>query len=214
MVGRIGSGQLCTVAPVSSLPILTASCSARFAATSTCTSSRPSKDLRFQIGTSRLHQRLDNRLQHLRSLHSCGSGWATRHKPGADTPSPPRAVAARFDTPTGRVVGDLANGCALAFPARALQGMADASDSELATVEVLGLDVSFYRRHASEPARVEVVHTITSPGTASPGQPTPQRHWDHTPSIGLGRIYDFGRRALSRSSMSRIRSRPLTASPV
>jgi hypothetical protein len=50
----------------------------------------------------------------------------------------PRAVAARFDAPTGRVVVDLANGCTFAFPARALQGLGEASDSDLASVEVIG----------------------------------------------------------------------------
>ena len=50
----------------------------------------------------------------------------------------PRAVAARFDAPSGRIVVDLANGCMFAFPARALQGLGEASDSDLATVEVVG----------------------------------------------------------------------------
>ena len=50
----------------------------------------------------------------------------------------PRALAARFDGPTGRIIVDLVNGCTFAFPARALQGLAEASDGDLAAVEVLG----------------------------------------------------------------------------
>ena len=50
----------------------------------------------------------------------------------------PRAAAARYDAATGRIVIDLTNGCLFAFPARALQGLAQASDTELAAVEVQG----------------------------------------------------------------------------
>ena len=50
----------------------------------------------------------------------------------------PRAAAARYDAATGRVVIDLTNGCLFAFPARALQGLAQATDADLAAVEVTG----------------------------------------------------------------------------
>ena len=50
----------------------------------------------------------------------------------------PRAATARYDGASGRVILELTNGCTFAFPARALQGLADASDRELAEVEVLG----------------------------------------------------------------------------
>jgi hypothetical protein len=50
----------------------------------------------------------------------------------------PRAIAARYDAASGRVVVDLANGCTFAFLARALQGLSTATDDELAQVEVLG----------------------------------------------------------------------------
>jgi hypothetical protein len=50
----------------------------------------------------------------------------------------PRAKSAHFDAQSGRVVVELTNGCTFAFPARALQGLAEASDEELADVEVLG----------------------------------------------------------------------------
>ena len=50
----------------------------------------------------------------------------------------PRAAAVRYDPASGRVTVDLTNGCTFAFPARALQGLGDASDDDLAAVEVLG----------------------------------------------------------------------------
>jgi Protein of unknown function (DUF2442) len=65
----------------------------------------------------------------------------------------PRAVAARYDAATGRVVVDLANGCAYAFPARHIQDLHDASGEDLAKIEVDGagfnlrwpsLDVDLY----------------------------------------------------------------------
>lgn len=51
----------------------------------------------------------------------------------------PRARAARYDRRSGRVVVDLDNGCAFAFPARLAEGLEDASDDDLADVDVLGL---------------------------------------------------------------------------
>ncbi len=51
--------------------------------------------------------------------------------------SEPRAAAAHYDRRTGRVVVDLTNGCSFVFPARALQGLAKASDTALADIEIL-----------------------------------------------------------------------------
>ncbi|MBC7152931.1 MAG: DUF2442 domain-containing protein [Rhizobium sp.] len=50
----------------------------------------------------------------------------------------PRAAAARYDRSSGRVVVDLENGCTFAFPPQLAQGLEDASDDQLAAVEVLG----------------------------------------------------------------------------
>lgn len=50
----------------------------------------------------------------------------------------PQATRARYDRRTGRVVVDLTNGCSFVFPARSLQGLARASDAELADIEILG----------------------------------------------------------------------------
>jgi hypothetical protein len=50
----------------------------------------------------------------------------------------PRATAARYDAESGRVLVELTNGCTFAFPARRVQGLEDASDAEIAEVELLG----------------------------------------------------------------------------
>lgn len=50
----------------------------------------------------------------------------------------PRAAAARYDAPSGRIVIDLTNGCTFAFPARRVEELADASDAEIAAVEIAG----------------------------------------------------------------------------
>lgn len=50
----------------------------------------------------------------------------------------PQASRARYDRRTGRVVVELTNGCSFVFPARSLQGLARASDAELAVIEILG----------------------------------------------------------------------------
>ena len=50
----------------------------------------------------------------------------------------PRASAAHYDPAAGRVVIELANGCAYAFPAQRVQDLEGASDEDLADVEVDG----------------------------------------------------------------------------
>jgi hypothetical protein len=50
----------------------------------------------------------------------------------------PRAIDARYEGTSGKVIVNLSNGCTFTFPARALQGLAEATDAELAQVEVLG----------------------------------------------------------------------------
>ena len=65
----------------------------------------------------------------------------------------PCAVAVRYDPATGRVMVDLVNNCAYAFPALLVQDLHGASDDDLAKVEVDGagsnlhwptLDVDLY----------------------------------------------------------------------
>lgn len=50
----------------------------------------------------------------------------------------PRAVGADYDPATGRIVVELANGCTFAFPARRVEELEAASDSEIAEVQVAG----------------------------------------------------------------------------
>jgi hypothetical protein len=52
--------------------------------------------------------------------------------------SEPRAAAARYDRELGRMIVDLSNGCTFAFPPRLAQGLEDATDDQLAEVEILG----------------------------------------------------------------------------
>ena len=52
--------------------------------------------------------------------------------------SEPRAISARFDTRSSRMIVDLTNGCTFAFPPRLVQGLEDAGDGDLSAVEILG----------------------------------------------------------------------------
>ncbi|MGI4745309.1 MAG: DUF2442 domain-containing protein [Janthinobacterium lividum] len=50
----------------------------------------------------------------------------------------PRARTCRYDCATGRIVVELTNGCVFAFPACLGEGLDQASDEDLAQVEILG----------------------------------------------------------------------------
>ena len=50
----------------------------------------------------------------------------------------PRAVSAHYDRAAGRILVDLANGCTFAFPPKLAQGLENATDEQLAEVEILG----------------------------------------------------------------------------
>ncbi|MDQ0423342.1 hypothetical protein J2045_004394 [Peteryoungia aggregata LMG 23059] len=56
----------------------------------------------------------------------------------------PRAVAARYDAETGRVVLDLANGCTYAFPTVLVEDLQGAATEALASVEVDGLGFNLH----------------------------------------------------------------------
>lgn len=55
-----------------------------------------------------------------------------------------RASEARYDRTTGRVVIDLTNGCAYAFPAQLVEDLNGADDDDLAGVEVDGLGFNLH----------------------------------------------------------------------
>ena len=62
---------------------------------------------------------------------------ADARRRGADLArTEPHAEAARYDPASGRVIVDLTNGCVFAFPARALEGLGEASDEALAALEI------------------------------------------------------------------------------
>ena len=50
----------------------------------------------------------------------------------------PRAVSARYDRRSGRVIVELTNGCVFAFPSRLAQGLETATQQQLGEVEVWG----------------------------------------------------------------------------
>ena len=50
----------------------------------------------------------------------------------------PRANAARYDRRTSRVIVELTNGCIFAFPPKLAEGLASATEEQLAQVELLG----------------------------------------------------------------------------
>jgi hypothetical protein len=56
----------------------------------------------------------------------------------------PRAAAARYESATGRVVVELANGCAYAFPAHLVQDLQGAGHDDLANVRVDGLGFNLH----------------------------------------------------------------------
>ncbi len=49
----------------------------------------------------------------------------------------PRAVSARYDVDTGRIVIELRNGCMFAFPAEMGQGLRGAAPEQLAQIEIV-----------------------------------------------------------------------------
>ena len=55
-----------------------------------------------------------------------------------------RATDARYDRPTGRVAIELTNGCTYLFPARLAQKLTNATDDQLATIEVDGVGFNLH----------------------------------------------------------------------
>ena len=53
--------------------------------------------------------------------------------------SEPRASSVRYDSDSSRVIVELTNGCAYAFPPRLVQDLQEASEADLADIQVDGL---------------------------------------------------------------------------
>lgn len=56
----------------------------------------------------------------------------------------PRAISARYDRKTGRVVVDLVNGCTYAFPVQLVQDLQGASHDDLADIQVDGVGFNLH----------------------------------------------------------------------
>ena len=61
---------------------------------------------------------------------------AARERGRIEDETEPRAGSARYDAKTGRVILELANGSTFLFPARLVQGLQDATDADLAELEL------------------------------------------------------------------------------
>ena len=67
----------------------------------------------------------------------------------------PRAKSARYDAVEGRMILELVNGCTFAFPPRLVQGLEDASDAEIAKVEVGPFGIGLHWESHDVDIRVE-----------------------------------------------------------
>jgi hypothetical protein len=67
----------------------------------------------------------------------------------------PRALSARYERRSGRIVVELSNGCAFAFPARKVQGLEDVPAAQLADIELRGGGYALHWRRANADIRVE-----------------------------------------------------------
>lgn len=56
----------------------------------------------------------------------------------------PRAVSARYERASGKVILDLVNGCTYAFPVRLVQDLEGGSEDDLAHIEVDGLGFNLH----------------------------------------------------------------------
>lgn len=50
----------------------------------------------------------------------------------------PRAASARYDSDLGHIIIELTSGGVFSFPTQLVQGLADATDAQLASIEILG----------------------------------------------------------------------------
>ena len=77
----------------------------------------------------------------LTKSNRCGSG--------------PRAKTARYDRRNGRIVVELDNGCAFAFPAHNVQGLDNATAAQLANIELLGDGYALHWPRVNADIRIE-----------------------------------------------------------
>jgi hypothetical protein len=61
-----------------------------------------------------------------------------------------RAISARYDRQSGRIIVELKRNCTFTVPARSLQGLVNATEDEIAEVEVLGLGYGLHWESLNE----------------------------------------------------------------
>ena len=74
---------------------------------------------------------------------------------GSDAHLAPHAKSARYDRRSGRIVVELDNGCAFAFPARQVQGLENATAAQLAEIELLGDGYALHWPRTNAGIRIE-----------------------------------------------------------
>lgn len=67
----------------------------------------------------------------------------------------PHARSARFDRKNGRIVIELDNDCVFAFPARSVQGLEDATPTQLSGMELLGGGYALHWPRVNASIRIE-----------------------------------------------------------
>jgi hypothetical protein len=67
----------------------------------------------------------------------------------------PHAKSARFDRRSHRVLVEMNNGCLFAFPAKLVQGLEQATQEELADIELLGGGYALHWPRANADIRIE-----------------------------------------------------------
>jgi hypothetical protein len=82
--------------------------------------------------------------------------WAKAEERGrVEMATKPRALSARFDRKSGRIVVELVNGSLFEFPARLAQGLQSATDDQLAEVEILGVGFGLHWEALDADLKVE-----------------------------------------------------------
>jgi hypothetical protein len=82
--------------------------------------------------------------------------WAKAEERGrVEMATKPRALSARYDRKSGRIVVELVNGSLFEFPARLAQGLQSATDDQLAEVEILGVGFGLHWEALDADLKVE-----------------------------------------------------------
>lgn len=108
----------------------------------------------------------------------------------------PIPVAVRYDSKSGRIVVDFENGAAFMVPSRALEGLQEATEAELAEVELLGetglhwetLDVDYTISGLMSRSSAAAASWTPNAAAASPAPPPRQKPAAATAAKAEGRV--------------------------